>query len=59
MTIPTMLMQRAHDEAVGDHAPELADRPKRRTLTRRLHRPQGTPGINWDCLLPKQATFAP
>jgi len=32
MTMPTMLMQRAHDEAVGDHAPELPDKPKRRTF---------------------------
>jgi len=33
MTMPTLLMQRAHDEAVGDDAPELADKPRRRSFT--------------------------
>ena len=33
MTMPTMLMQRAHDEAMGDDAPELPDRPRRRTFS--------------------------
>lgn len=33
MTMPTLLMQRAHDEAVGDDAPQLPDKPKRRTFT--------------------------
>jgi transposase-like protein len=33
MTMPTMLMQRAHDEAVGDDVPRLPDRPKRRSFT--------------------------
>ena len=33
MTMPTMLMQRAHDEAMSDDAPELVDRPKRRSFT--------------------------
>jgi transposase-like protein len=28
-----MLMQRAHDEAMGDDAPELPDRPRRRTFS--------------------------
>jgi transposase len=32
MTMPTLLMQRAHDEAMGDDAPELPDRPRRRTF---------------------------
>jgi len=32
MTMPTLLMQRAHDEAMGDHAPQLPDKPKRRTF---------------------------
>src|SRR5487761_563427 len=30
MTMPTLLMQRAHDEAVGDDAPRLPDKPRRR-----------------------------
>jgi transposase len=33
MTMPTLLMQRAHDEAVGDDAPQLPDKPRRRTFT--------------------------
>ena len=33
MTMPTMLMQRAHDEAVGDDAPQLPDKSRRRTFT--------------------------
>ena len=33
MTMPTLLMQRAHDEAVGDDAPRLADKPRRRSFT--------------------------
>ena len=33
MTMPTLLMQRAHDEAVGDDPPELADKPRRRSFT--------------------------
>ena len=33
MTMPTLLMQRAHDEAMGDDAPELPDKPRRRTFT--------------------------
>ena len=33
MTMPTMLMQRAHDEAVGDETPELPDRPRRRSFS--------------------------
>ncbi len=33
MTMPTLLMQRAHDEAVGDDLPQLPDKPKRRTFT--------------------------
>ncbi len=33
MTMPTMLMQRAHDEAVGDETPRLPDRPRRRTFS--------------------------
>ena len=33
MTMPTLLMQRAHDEAVGDDAAELADKPRRRSFT--------------------------
>jgi transposase len=32
MTMPTLLMQRAHDEA-GDDAPTLPDRPRRRSFT--------------------------
>jgi transposase len=33
MTMPTLLMQRAHDEAVGDDAPKLPDKPRRRSFT--------------------------
>jgi transposase len=33
MTMPTLLMQRAHDEAVGDDAPLLPDKPRRRTFS--------------------------
>ena len=33
MTMPTLLMQRAHDEAVGDDAPRLPDRPRRRSFS--------------------------
>ena len=33
MTMPTMLMQRAHDEAVGDETPELPAKPRRRSFT--------------------------
>jgi transposase len=33
MTMPTLLMQRAHDEAVGDDPPRLPDKPRRRTFT--------------------------
>src|ERR1700728_3415856 len=33
MTMPTLLMQRAHDEAVGDDALQLPDKPRRRTFT--------------------------
>jgi transposase len=33
MTMPTLLMQRAHDEAVGDNAPQLSDKPRRRTFS--------------------------
>jgi transposase len=33
MTMPTMLMQRAHDEAVGDHVPEPPDKSRRRAFT--------------------------
>jgi transposase-like protein len=32
MTMPTLLMQRAHDEAVGDNAPRLPDKPRRRSF---------------------------
>src|SRR5487761_986902 len=32
MTMPTLLMQRAHDEAVGDDAPRLPDKPRRRSF---------------------------
>lgn len=32
MTMPTLLMQRAHDEAVGDDAPQLPDKPRRRSF---------------------------
>jgi transposase len=33
MTMPTVLMQRADDEAVGDDPPELPDKPRRRSFT--------------------------
>ena len=33
MTMPTLLMRRAHDEAMGDDGPTLADKPRRRTFT--------------------------
>ncbi len=33
MTMPTLLMQRAHDEAVGDDVPRLPDRPRRRSFS--------------------------
>ena len=33
MTMPTLLMQRAQNEAMGDDAPTLPDRPRRRTFT--------------------------
>jgi transposase len=33
MTMPTLLMQRAHDEAVGDDAPRLPDKPRRRSFS--------------------------
>ena len=33
MTMPTMLMQRAHDEAMDDGAPRLPDKSQRRTFT--------------------------
>ncbi len=33
MTMPTVLMQRAHDEAMGDGAPDLPDKPRRRSFT--------------------------
>ena len=33
MTMPTMMMQRAHDEAVGDDAPHLPDKPRRWTFS--------------------------
>jgi transposase-like protein len=33
MTMPTLLMQRAHDEAVGDDVPGRADRPRRRRFS--------------------------
>jgi non-ribosomal peptide synthetase component E (peptide arylation enzyme) len=32
MTMPTMTMQDANDEAVGDGPPELVDTPKRRSF---------------------------
>jgi transposase len=31
--MPTLLMQRAHDEAVGDDAPQLPDKPRRRSFS--------------------------
>jgi transposase len=33
MTMPTLLMQRAHDEAVGDDPPRLVDKPRRRSFS--------------------------
>jgi transposase-like protein len=33
MTMPTLLMQRAQNEAMGDDVPVLADKPRRRTFT--------------------------
>ncbi len=33
MTMPTTLMQRAHDEAVRDDTPKLPDKPTRRSFT--------------------------
>ena len=33
MTMPTLLMQRAHDEAVGDDVPQLRGKPRRRRFT--------------------------
>jgi transposase-like protein len=33
MTMPTLLMQRAHDEAMGNDAPRLPDKPQRRSFT--------------------------
>jgi transposase len=33
MTMPTLTMERAHDEAVGDDVPRLPDKPKRRSFT--------------------------
>lgn len=33
MTMPTMLMQRAHDEVMADEGPSLPDKPRRRTFT--------------------------
>ena len=33
MTMPTMLMQRAHDEVMADGGPTLPDKPRRRTFT--------------------------
>jgi len=33
MTMPTLLMQRAHDEVMADDGPTLPDRPRRRTFT--------------------------
>jgi transposase len=33
MTMPTLLMQRAQNEAMGDDAPALPDKPRRRTFT--------------------------
>ncbi len=32
MTMPTLLMQRAHDETMSDDAPELPDKPRRRSF---------------------------
>ncbi len=33
MTMPTLLMQRAHDEAVSDDVPQLPGRPRRRRFS--------------------------
>jgi transposase len=33
MTMPTLTMQRAHDEVMADEAPTLPDKPRRRTFT--------------------------
>jgi transposase len=33
MTMPTLTMQRAHDEVMADEGPTLPDRPRRRTFT--------------------------
>jgi transposase len=33
MTMPTLLMQRAHDEAVGNDVPQLPDKPRRRRFS--------------------------
>jgi len=33
MTMPTMLMQRAHDEVMADGGPSLPDKPRRRSFT--------------------------
>ena len=32
MTMPTLTMQRAHDEVMADEAPTLPDKPRRRTF---------------------------
>lgn len=33
MTMPTVLMQRAHDEVMADGGPNLPDKPRRRSFT--------------------------
>src|ERR1022692_2356324 len=33
MTMPTQLMQRAHDEVMAEDGPTLPDKPRRRTFT--------------------------
>jgi len=33
MTMPTVLMQRAHDEAMADDGPALPEKPRRRTFS--------------------------
>lgn len=33
MTMPTLTMQRAHDEAVADDGPSLPEKPRRRSFT--------------------------
>jgi transposase-like protein len=33
MTMPTLLMQRAHDEVMTEDGPTLPDKPRRRTFT--------------------------